>query len=715
MSIIQQLQIDNLKKHIKTNMLQSGSKPDETTISRKIQEEITYNIPGTPYYKPINLEAFSISNKDAYNDSFKKLNYDLNIIYNAYNYNEFELSKSKELYDYNMYEIIEILSKLSNEIDFAKEYINRNTKYNSHTIDFFNLEKVNTKDLSLHNINKTTSEINLSNAVLHNTNISTPGSIISISESDINIKSNADTIEIKGDKKSILSVNKMSTLSIKTTSRTKKVHTITIDIDLKNTIMATMVELDALNISDDEIILFVSEDGTNYYRKESIYTSNNTIWNFDKAKFRYLRLLINKGNVLQVNDNEITNTCLVSLKVSKSSFKTNGVFVSSEFDISNSSHVMIIPNQYTPPRTNVIYYVGYKNNDNNIEWIQSDINKYIYLGLHEEEKMFANYSTSDAFGTWDFDREKNKRLFYIHKLKNNYSINSLDVRAGYHQWLIERVDLTYKYPNGIPDNKKVNLNDYSLSNVSGIAPLDLNTNELKCKRNNNYIVMSCYVVCDKEMIIKDRFINYDISKDSDGNDIEIFDKKVLVNGKEVLPTKDRYSFLLRAGENSIKIIILLCNHTYESENSLLTKTIKHNFNLLSVDNEVFAGPKMKRINYNVINEYAHKYKLDQYAVKKDTDGEEFIITKFDPNYVLNPNDPYSINIDDDFYTPTNADTNNSEFFRVLIKYMYMKEDTKNNITDENGNSNIKLRVMSKLLSDNNDTTPFINNIRVVTV
>lgn len=718
MSSIQKYQIQKERDKITKSILQTGREFDKYDIYNGMAEVFSKYTPGVPYYTPLHIEKFERSNKEVYNESFILLEQDLDAIYHSYRLNEINILSAKEHYDSNMYHIMELMSSISAELEIAKEYIAKNVPYNTYIINFFNLSHTNTKDLSKHNIQKTNCEIDFAKSLVCNKNISPPSAILNTSDATIYVNTNVDKITTDGDINNILDKNKLSMVSLKTQSSTSDIHEVVIDIDLKKQYFISLVELDAFNIDNDEISFYISQDGVNYYRKENIYTKKDIIWNFESMLVRYMRILFKKGNVTNVNNKKSSMTTITSLTISLASFNKNGIFVSEKARMYDASDVVIYPEHYIPPTCNILYFIGYEDKNNNVEWIPIKPEEQVDLGLFKTEELFATYMTSEKFGEWDFDRDDDNILFYIHALKNNNITSSLNIRAGYHQWLIERIDLSKKYLNGIPSDGKVNISDYSLKDVVAIAPLDMNINELRCEKEQNCILMSCFVLSEADEVITDRFIKYPVSYDENGDPIEIFDVKVIVNGKQVLPSKERYSFRLKKGENNIKIMILLCNHTYDLDDLDNTKTIVHNFNVLSTKHTVFAGPQMKRVSYNVINNSAHHFKLDQYAIKQGDDGVDYLITKFDPNYILSPHDPYSISVDDvpvPQYTPYNAYINNSEFMRMYIKYKYMPEKVKENITTEDGDSSIRLRLMAKLISKDKNTSPYINNIKVVTL
>ena len=57
--------------------------------------------------------------------------------------------------------------------------------------------------------------------------------------------------------------------------------------------------------------------------------------------------------------------------------------------------------------------------------------------------------------------------------------------------------------------------------------------------------------------------------------------------------------------------------------------------------------------------------------------------------------------------------NNSPSFRTYLTYKHMLKSTKEYITNKNGNSNVRLRVMAKLSTSDYTVSPAINSIKIV--
>ena len=65
------------------------------------------------------------------------------------------------------------------------------------------------------------------------------------------------------------------------------------------------------------------------------------------------------------------------------------------------------------------------------------------------------------------------------------------------------------------------------------------------------------------------------------------------------------------------------------------------------------------------------------------------------------------------YVPEDVKMNNSEYFRVYLKYKNMPNSIKEKLTDADGDSRIRCRIMAKLSTSDISVTPSIKSIKVV--
>lgn len=715
---IQKRQIEKKENEIVENILKEGNRLSSFDVYKNLNAFFEYNTPGLPLFKPITLNPHETSDKKVYNTMFKNIYEDLNTAYEVYNDASNSSLIAQNNTDIELVNVYKQLDELSLELEIANKYATEKIAYSPRVITFNTLEYVNTQNLSKYNILESSCEIDFENSMLKNELISLPNAKRDLKNSTMNITTTARNIEITGEISNILEEVNNKNIMVTTSSNSDDLQTIFIDVIFDKKYSVSRIEFSAYYINNSQIKLFTSQDSINYLEKPTKEGSAFCSWSFNAEELAAIKIQIDKTSIDTVEDK--LNICyfiINNLSVYLDNYKKTSVYVSNRISFTDIiSDIIISPLQETPPNTDIAYFIGLENNKNSVEWKQIKTNTPVDLGLLNKEEMLLTYMTSEYFGMWDFDREMRRYLFYIHMLPDNTNLNSIKLRAGHSQWFVERLDVSDLYKDGIPTDGKVKVTDYNKKRVIGIGPIEANSLEVICRAENNYIVMSQYVLCDEETIIENRFFKFDNSKDH-----EIFDFIVLVNGKRIFAKNDLFSFKLRKGENIIQIMFLLCNLQTVTEE----KKIKHNFNLLPYCDQIFAGPQMERISYNALANSISKFSLKYYAIKEILYNKA-IVTKFDPNYILDPEVAEktvknlstimkdNADVDDDKkYKITDLYVNTSEFFRMYVQFKHLTNEKKATITNEEGNSAVRCRIMARLSTSDQTVSPIIKNIKVV--
>lgn len=735
MTNIQEYQIKNKENEILNSILLRGNEVTAHEVIAKLNNFFSKNTPGLPYYKNLNIKSHSKSDKKIYNDSFETLEGDLNTAYTVYNNQEKSILEAKNTFDSEILDLYREFDELNSEIQLANDFSNQGIIYHPYIINFNNLLHVNTKNLYRHNIPNTTCEIDFDKSVLRNELYSTPSDKLDLSKSTISISSNTKSISSTSEIKDIIKENSTDVISMYTSSKVNASgHELYIDISLDNYYDISKIAFSCFNISNSYVSLLLSDDGSNYVEREIKEGARYVEWIFNKRKVKSFRIVIKKTDYdIKQNNSTMCIYSILNISAYNDKYSLNGVFTSNEIKFSEPiTEIMVQPTHSIPPNTDIGYFVGYEDKDDDVKWYPIKPNELIDLNLLYKEEDILNYiagsnsGSNIVFGRWDYTRgENSKKLFYISELPKYTNLNSIEVRAGHSQWLIERLDMTEKYGQSYPKDKKVNINDYSRQYVKAIAPLDMNMTDIRCEKEWNYFVMSSYIVCSKETVVENRFFTYNFALDESGNKIECLDVALIINGRRVYPKDGRFSFRFKEGENTIKIMVLFGNQDITNLNREDgIKYLSHNFNLLNVSDFVFAGPRMKRMNYNYLGEYIHEFDLKNYAIKT-VDDTDYIVTKFDPNFIIAPFDPYdaeTLDLDDDckvgktqYFNPVNIYMNNSEYMRMFVKYRHMLESTRENITNSKSDSDIRIRLMARLTSNDVSVSPSIKKIKVVGV
>lgn len=781
---MQELQIKQKDEEFSLHLLQEGHPITSYQVNKKINEFFDDKTPGLPYMSNKRFKKYDKSNKDDYNNIFKTIKQDLENAYIIYNNQTDYGTIINGDYDTRIEQTNKAVDSLILQTQILEEYTKKKIAYTPFIINFNDLRYVNTKNLVTNNIPYTTSEIDYNTSTLKNELQSTPNDKIDLSNATIKLSCNHSKITTDKDIINITNEILNNSVTVKATTQSNTPSQLIIDVDLKENKDISRIELIGYSLYNTTVTLYVSEDGTNYYEKSSGPGNANLIWRFNQTSVSAIKIMISKTDFDYLSDDCTGETYFMfsNLALYMDKYKKTSVYTSETIEFKDAiSDVTIDPVHELPPKTDIAYFIGVENNSNNIEWKAINPNKTIDLGLLNKEEKILNFSTDNdnIFGFKVYSEASESFYFRINDIPKYTNINSIQVRTGLSQWLIEELNVNDKYNQDYPTDNKCHTNDYSKARVSAISPLDATIMELRCEKENNYFILSQYALCDKDIIIENRYIEFDYEKieQADGTFInkENLDTILLINGKQVFPKNNKYTFKLKAGENLIQIMFLLTNHDIskkDSEGNIIIKTIRHNFNLLSYCNKIFAGPQMERINYNSLLQNISNQSLKYFAVNEENlkppgvsgapdDYRNVIITKFEPKYVIKPVDPpmydsdsEEINtnkdkvevmsllsitkskdmgdiIDDPYYDENNdviipdedkeypvykkqdVHLNNSEYFRMYVKYKYMTQSVRDKITNSDGNYNIRLRLMAKLSTGDVSVSPAISAIKIV--
>ncbi len=668
---MQEYQLKQKDEEFSMELLKEGHGATNYQVNKRITEFFENKTPGLPYFKPALLKKYTRSDKKDYNNMFKNIEEDLNNAFNVYNtQTNYEVLINGD-YDMQMEEANHALDSLILQTELLKKYTETKTAYEPYIIKFNDLSMVNTRNLIVNNIPQSTSEIDYDISILRNELKSAPSDKVDISTSGaISITSSNAKVTLNKDISKILSEVVTDMITVSTVTPSNEPGSLTLQVDFTENHEASRICLNGCSIYNTTIRLFISEDGTNFLEKSNTAGDSSMSWRFNAMNIKSFRIIFQKTSFDYIDKDNEEYYCYYmfsNLSVYNDKYKNTSVFTSKVIEMEQPvSDITVDPIHELPPHTDIAYFVGFENKNNDVEWKGVDAGSSVDLGLLASEKEILTYET-EAYDFSEIARydEINKQYYFkVYALPDNTNLNSICLRAGHSQWLIERLDVNDKYQNkyteyikadpdkGIPEDKQIihdavptdnicHTNDYSKARVSDIAPLDSTIMDIRCERVNNYFVMSQYAICEKETIIENRYITYDFDPKT-----ETFNSIVLINGRQIFPKNNKYNFKLNAGENLIQIMILLINHDLTNldneDKTKDVKKIKHNFNLLAYCSELYAGPEMQRINYNSLIKNISNQSLKYYAVKKEdisshpTDGSKrikqyknVIVTVFD--------------------------------------------------------------------------------------
>lgn len=735
--------IDNITDVKKRELLQKGNTVTAFEVFKKVNEYFESYPPGTPTYKPIFVNRYQRSNKDNLKIT-NKIEDDLKYIYTCASLISKELLISKENVDINISKIHKQIDDIQKEFNVLEKYIAKDSSYFSKTLSFANLLNVNTSNNTNKNIPITTCEIDYDTSTVRNPLLSAPSAKQDLTNSKVNIE--ADTknvyIDIKN-LKNIFNDNVLNPCTLITTSNSETTHSIFIDISLSKVINASKITLNGNSLVNTKIEIAIN-DGEYIIPLENKNGSFDITWRFSRTTISSLKLRITKSSYDYVNaesEKYVSYFVIKNISIYDDLYETSSNMVTKTVPFALIGDLIINADNTIPPNTDIDYYVGIEDCNDNVEWKSIKNNEKLDLEILYREEKILNPSTSKNYGSEVKDKNGLIKYYNLKKLPKFTNFNSVDVRTGYMQWNIEVLDVREKYNSQIPSNMKCNINDYNKKYVVDIAPLDISIMEILCERRNNYFILSQYINCDKEYIVTDRFFKYNprtkhIPSGCKEEDLykykEIFDVKIIINGKIINPINSKYSFKLDKGENTIKIMCLLANCYIDDSFPI----IEHNFNLSQFSDNIFCGPNMKRINHNTLVNRISKKDLTYYSIVEEN-GFPVINTRFTPNNVVKKHDPYSLPnekvnlhiadsvvdelgfIQDGEYKKdivykeiTDIGINNSGYYRTKIEYRYMTNSKIKKYFKQNDHS-LRLRIMAKLRTSDISITPIINSITLI--
>ena len=551
-------QINQKDEEFSLEVLKEGKGITSYQINKQIFEFFENKVPGLPYYTPIKLLNYTRSNKKDYNKMFSQIEQDLNNAFEVYNsQTDYQILLNGD-YNIKIQEANRLLDLLVLQSEMLNKYTQTKTAYEPHILDFHDLSYVNTENYITKNLPETTSEIDYDTSTLRNELISSPGDKYDLeNNSKISIESNNSKVSRSGDLSLITTELRNEVVTITTKTISSKPTTLTLTVELDNIYKASKITLEGYSLFNTNIKLFISEDGTNFYEKSNVDGDSSLTWRFNETYIKSIKVMITKTSFDYSKEEE--NYCyflLSNISIYYDIYKNSSVFTSKTIEFEQPvSDITLEAVHELLPNTDISYFIGYENKYGDVDWKSIENESSIDLGLLKKvDKILYNSNMSyddGIFGKCPYDNIMKTHFFEIDSLPPNTNVNSINLRAGHSQWLIERLDVSDKYENGIPADNKCHTNDYAKHRVTAIAPLDAEIMELRCEKENNYFVLSQYVECDNEVIIENRYITFD-------KENEIFDSLILINGRQIFANSNgKYNFKLKKGENLIQIMFLL--------------------------------------------------------------------------------------------------------------------------------------------------------------
>lgn len=676
------MSISSIQKKRKTQefiqyLLRKGIEPNNFELNRMLTEYFDNHTLGMPCYSPIKQKPYEESSKDDYNHNFKTLQEDMETMYEANIETNNKAVAMQEYYDLEKNKVYNSLSKLSLRV----ESINESLKTASHTKQyvqvFDDLYGVEYYGDTKRNIPYTTSFVDLLQKKLYTDTLNTKVNKLSMENAIITIdhSTSFSNYETEGELSNILNDTSDSLYIVSAKSMNDSGKQIEINIDLGSLLTFNTVSFKYTSTKTMLCELYLSDDNENFIPVYDLNNKDYAEWNFNAKTVRYIKIICHKAEPDGVASSNETISIyeyyfiLKNISIMKREFESKSVFVSKVIDFDDlTSTIKLDATDMIYNNTRIDYFIGFDNEIDKIGWDAIENHKEHKLFMFEKRHKILNYhipSFAEEGTTVD--------LYKLYKIPENLNRNSIKITPAYNMWSMKR----YNHKDG--DSKE---NGFTLSTgdfSTHTANCNMTQLFMDCENYDNFsiqtntlYIMTQFISLEQSMNLFDRFIKVTDSNYIADENAEI---RIFLNGYEVTPVNDKYSFALRKGVNKMQIAI------YCSSDTATTKRLYHNINFKSLTNDVFGFVPMRYINSATLN----KMPEDTYEYYTIKDG--YIYVK------CNPDDMIKSDLEDMGY---------------FISYYALREDMLDYFED----NHIKFRIMAVLSSTDVDVSPELINFRI---
>lgn len=637
-------------------ILKHGSIPSSLAFNRYVNEKYDNKTPGLPFLDPVKLQGKS--NSKVFNQMLDEINIDLQTLYNTNKIQTLNVGAINEYYDITA-------KKINDNINILSKLINNNVNVNNYLLTFNNFNQIDFSGDSNRNIPSTNSYIDLINGYVSNEKISTANSKYDISKAQISISNsfNPNDIISVGNINDILNDLSGAYYLYNLKSLYNTPISFNIEIILDETVNATNIQFTFNALYGIDAKLSISEDNINYKSFQIESNSNNIEWNFISQTIKYININITKNTP---DGYDGTNYYYYfnfrNISIINEKYKQDSIFISNPIKLDyiyNKINVDIDHNIY--PGTNINYYIGIDNLQDNIEWSVLNSNSFNTNLLKSKRKILSSSINNFRLSNYD-------NCYIISNIDSVVDINSISLIPAYQMWKAEYISLRKAA------HYKPTFSDYNLTNFISSTYIDCEQYNLNINAGT-LLCLTQYVYCSSPTNLSNKIMNFLNPTADIGFTIYVNNKKVsLLNGK--------YTLMFKQGKNKVNILVY-CHGTSDTDTAQYS--FNHNINLKQCGFNVFGESPMQYVNkYNLLNR------------TYDNNVNYFTV---DSGNLLVKHNPLMNTISDD-------DTG----IKYLLTYKYLNKSSNNNIMYDGINPFIYVRIMASLHSDITDISPKINSI-----
>lgn len=627
-----------------------GVIPSIYEISNYTKDYFLNHKKGQPLTEPLNIKPHSVSNKTEWNKHFENIDKDLDTISVAINTVLNEAILKDELTESQKNDILCKIKKINLRAAALKEALTDNIPFLSYSIIFNNFNGAEFYPNKNINLPKTTAFIDLLHKKVMIPKVTLNKDVINLQNSILNIYSNNKDCNVYGDINEFIKNDKM--LKIQNTSINNTADSLVLEIVLDNTYELSSVAIELDTIKEISGSLTISyEDGA----EETLYSetfANNMEWLFEQNPVKSFKISLTKNEADGFIDGIYYYTYILKkITASNDKFKSSATYISKKINFDQIiDEVKLKTEDMIFSDTNINYFVGIDNDNEVIDWISVDKNKYTNLEILLTQQEILNKNTR-GYGT------KIGKLYKIGTIKPNYNKPSLNLYSGYQQWNVEAIKNDKKFD----DNYVIDINDYNKSNLLAQSVLDCESYNINIKTKTLF-ALTTYVYCDDLYVVKDNDI---IPADKTTN----LQTKIYVNNNLVKPTgTNKYNITLQKGKNKI-ILLLYSTTTEKNKNGTI---LQMNIDFKKASQNITCNKKMQYVSYNTLL-YGMRENTAYYTIDEN-------------NNILVNSDPYK-NMDCCLLTEygySKDELNFQDYMRYMISYKYLNPD-KNTLCLKNNN------------------------------
>lgn len=662
--MIAKTQLQRKTEEIKQALLKNGIEPNSFEVSKKIHEFFDTKTMGLPYYSPKEQTPYEVSSKEDYNHNFETLNEDLKISYEVNTALNNKATSMQEYYDTEENNIRNRLSNIALQIDNIQDFIKENnggveqhieTFNDYYGIDFYG----NTK----RNIPYTTAFVDLMQKRLYTDKSNHKVNKVPLKNAKISYKREEvfASFETSGELKDLLSdtLDQAFIFHGKTTSQSS--ITMELIVDIGNVIDMNSVMFSFSSIRDLHCVLSLSEDGKNYIQVYENNARDFIEWNFKTKRAKYIKIVCTKYEPDGENDSLYDYYFIFkNISIANEEFESKSTFVSKPIEFEEfKSSIVFHATDMIFNGTNISYFIGLDNGTDKVGWDSIKNHEAYSLNMFDSHTKIINASSSEI-------GNEDGKVYRLFKIPDGINRNSIKVIPGYHMWNVIKYNPTID--NWVPNIKDLDLTEYAEKCTKTQLFMDCENYSGFTIEADKLYVFNQLVKLEENKSLQDIFISIidPIELKNVESAIRIF-----VNGYEINPVNNKFSFSLKKGISKIQFVLY----------TPMGGKLYHNFNAKQMTDNVFAFGNMKYLNDGAIEKQKEEYKY--YTIKNG-----YICTN------SNPEDIIKSDLDDMAY---------------YIAYNAVKNDLKQYFKDDK----LKIRIMAVLTSMTDDLSPSLINYRIM--